>query len=359
MGRAGDPLGTSPSTPAGTTPPAPEAAPPPDVTSAIPAETTSTTLAPDPRLGSGEAVTFAFGGDVHFEGVIRSALDRDPASVLAGYAPVLAGADVAVVNLETAITTRGTPAPKKFTFRAPDTAFVALRAAGVDVVSMANNHGLDFGPVGLEDSLLAAEAAAFPVVGIGRDEVQAFAPWITEVRGQRIAVIGATQVLDSNLLTAWTATADQAGLASAKREDRLVQAVRDAREVADTVVVMLHWGTEKMNCPNDPQQALAPVLVEAGADIVVGGHAHRVLGGGRLGDAVVHYGLGNFVFSTSGGPGADTGVFTVTATGRRIDAYDWVPGRIAGGLPTPLAGTEHDRARGAWEALRDCTGLAP
>jgi poly-gamma-glutamate synthesis protein (capsule biosynthesis protein) len=209
-------------------------------------------------LGSGEAVTFAFAGDVHFEGAIRSTLDADAAAVLAPVAPLLRGADVAVVNLETAITTRGTPAPKAFTFRAPDTALDALVAGGVDVASQANNHGMDFGQVGLEDSLAAAAAKGFPVIGIGVDEDAAFRPWTTEVRGQRIAVIGATQVLDGNLLSAWTATDAQPGLASAKQVERLLEEVRAARATADTVVVFLHWGTEKQTCPNDRQRALAP-----------------------------------------------------------------------------------------------------
>jgi poly-gamma-glutamate synthesis protein (capsule biosynthesis protein) len=296
---------------------------------------------------------------VHFEKMIRTELDADPATVMAPVSGLLGGADLAVVNLETAVTTRGTPAPKAFTFRAPDTAFDALRAAGVDAVTMANNHGMDFGTVGLDDSLAAAEAKAFPVVGIGRDEDQAFAPWITEVKGQRIALIGATQVLDSNLLTAWTATETQGGLASAKRVDRLLEAVRSARTEADTVVVVLHWGTEKQTCPNERQRELAPQLVEAGADVVVGSHAHRVLGGGMMGDAVVHYGLGNFVFYTPGGPGTDSGVFTVSATGRRIEGYDWAPAQIQGGVPIPLEGAAAAAAEASWEALRDCTGLTP
>lgn len=350
------------SMPTGTTP---ESAPPDASPGSTSAPTTSPRTAPpttarrDPTLGSGATVTIAFGGDVHFEKMIRSRLDADPATVMAPVSGLLGGADLAVVNLETAVTTRGTPAPKDFTFRTPDTAFDALRAAGVDAVTMANNHGLDFGTVGLDDSLASAEAKGFPVVGIGKDEDQAFAPWITEVKGQRIALIGATQVLDSNLITAWTATDTQGGLASAKRVDRLTESVREARAEADTVIVFLHWGTEKQTCPNERQREIAPLLVDAGADIVVGSHAHRVLGGGMMGDAVVNYGLGNFVFYTPGGPGTESGVFTVTATGRRIDGYDWAPAQIQGGIPTPLEGGAAASAEASWEALRDCTGLTP
>src|SRR3954468_20435219 len=87
-----------------------------------------------PRLGSGNPVTLAFGGDVHFEGSIRQELDASPASVLGAMAPVLSRADIAMVNLETAVTEGGVAAAKQYVFRAPATAFEALRAGGVDVV---------------------------------------------------------------------------------------------------------------------------------------------------------------------------------------------------------------------------------
>ncbi len=83
-------------------------------------------------------MTLAFGGDVHFEGVIRSRLTSNPATAVGPIASMLRRADLAMVNLETAITTRGTPQSKSFTFRAPASAFQALKAAGVDVATMAN-----------------------------------------------------------------------------------------------------------------------------------------------------------------------------------------------------------------------------
>lgn len=334
-----------------------QADPTPPSTAAPTSEpSTSTTRGP---LGSGEAVTIAFAGDSYFEGVLRNRLDADPATVVGPFADLLRSADLAVINLETAIAVGGTRADKQFAFRAPPSAVDALRAAGVDAASMANNHGLDYGADGLAETLAVkrAQPEGF-LVGIGGDEDEAYAPYSTEVRGQRIAVIAATQVLDSNLISAWTATADQAGLASAKRVDRLVQEVASARATHDTVVVFLHWGVEKMTCPTADQQTLARALVDAGADIVVGGHAHRLQGGGRLGDAVVHYGLGNFLFKENSAEGARTGVLTVTVTGRRIDGYRWTPGRITGSVPAPLAGEEAATELARWEGLRGCTGLS-
>jgi hypothetical protein len=320
--------------------------------------TTTAQRAGGTREPTGEPVTLAFGGDVHFEGAIESRLAANPATTLGPIAGVLRRADLAVVNLETAITERGTPAPKDFTFRAPPPALAALKEAGVDVASMANNHGLDFGVVGLRDSLAAAKAARFPVIGVGRDADEAYRAHLVTIKGQRIAVIGATQVLDSNLAAAWTAGDGKPGMASAYEEARLLAAVRAARQAADTVVVDLHWGRELVNCPIDRQRALAPKLVAAGADVVVGSHAHILLGGGYLRGAYVHYGLGNFVFYSRGGLTAQSGVLLLTTQGRAITASRWVPAVISGGIPIPLQGANATRAISSWQSLRRCTGLS-
>jgi poly-gamma-glutamate capsule biosynthesis protein CapA/YwtB (metallophosphatase superfamily) len=321
---------------------------------AKPARTTQ----PSP-LGSGKPVVFAFGGDIHFEGALSSKLASSPSTVLAPIAPTLGEADIAMANLETAVTLGGAAASKTFVFRTPATAFAALRGGSIDVVSMANNHGMDYGEAGLRDSLAAARRYRFPVVGIGLDGKHAYAPWRRTVRGQRIAILGATQVLDDHLISSWTAGPGKPGLASAKDVPRLVQEVRRTRRTADTVVVYLHWGVELEGCPTTDQRTLARQLVAAGADIVVGGHAHRLQGAGRMGKALVGYGLGNFVWYGTSELSTQTGVLFVTATGRRIDSYRWEPARIVDGVPRPLAGAERRAESSGWRELRGCTGLKP
>lgn len=318
----------------------------------------TTDVEPEPHVASDQPITIAFAGDAYFEGNLRARLDNDPDEALGPFAEVLQAADLAVINLETAIAVGGTPVNKDFTFRVPSTAVAALRAAGVDVASMANNHGMDYGEQGLVESLRAKNAQADGmIIGIGEDEDAAYAPYRTTIKGQRVAVIAATQVLDASLITAWTATATKGGLASAKRVDRLVAEVEQAREDSDTVVVFLHWGIEKETCPSLDQQQLAETLAEAGADIIVGSHAHRLQGGGRLGGAVVHYGLGNFLFKENSVEGARTGVFEVTVTGRRIDDYRWIPGQISNSVPRPLIGAAASDALAYWNGLRSCAGL--
>lgn len=309
-------------------------------------------------------LTLAVAGDVHFAGSSAAALEPGGLDAIA---PVLGAADVAVVNLETAITDGGTPAPKEYTFRAPASGLAALKAAGVDAVGMANNHSLDYGQQGLADTLAAGEAEGMPLIGIGADVDAASAAWTTTVGGHRLAVLDATQVLDSNLATAWTATADQGGLASVKTDagrDRLVSAVRAARGTADSVVVLLHWGKELDECPRQDQEELAGDLVAAGADAVVGSHAHRLLGGGWLtaGDRTgyVDYGLGNFVFYATKEVTVQTGVLVLTLPGGAaggVSAATWEPARIRSGVPVPLEGEAAAAAVAEKDALRSCTDL--
>lgn len=350
-----------PSAPVPTTPFAPVPATP---IAPVPA-TSSAPVSPTPeragdvRTPTGEPVTLAFGGDVHFEGSVRSRLLADPETTLDPVARLLRRADLAMVNLETAVTEGGSPEPKQYVFRAPPSAWKALAAGGIDVVSLANNHGLDFGLAGLEDTLEGAERAEMPLVGAGEDEAAAYAPWRTTVKGQRLAFFGATQVLDSFAIDRWAAGPDKPGLASAKREDELVEAVRAARSGSDTVVVMLHWGVEGQQCPQAPAKDLAEKLVEAGADVVVGSHAHVLQGSGYLDGAYVHYGLGNFLFYSSGG-GLNTrsGVLTLTLAGRAVTDATWDPATLSGGQTTPLSGSAATRAAAAQKELRSCTGLS-
>ena len=305
-----------------------------------------------------EPVTIAFVGDIHDEGQIGSA---DPTTVLDGVRPALDEADLVVGNLETAVTERGRAANKKYVFRASESFVTGLRTSGVDVVSVANNHGMDFGETGLEDTLAAEASTGMPMIGVGRDATEAFAPYSTEINGQRIAIIGATQVLDAELMRRWTATDSQAGLASAFEEDRLLAAVRQAKTDHDVVVVFLHWGSERRNCPNQRQLDLMPQLKEAGAQIIVGSHAHVLLGGGYDGDTYVNYGLGNFLFY-SGGRGdatVETGVQLVTVEDGKVTGAQWRPGKIQNNdLPELYEGEDAEKKLEYWEDRRECTGLS-
>ena len=264
---------------------------------------------------------------------------------------MIGSADAGFVNLETAITDRGTPGPKRYTFRAPARALGNLRRAGVDAANLANNHGLDYGQVGLADTLAASRAQGLPLIGVGRDESTALTPWRGTLNGIRVAVFGATDVLDSYAVGTWPATATRAGLASAKDEAPLLAAVRAERARSDVVVVFLHWGVERVVCPTDRQQQLAGDLAGAGASLVVGSHAHVVQPEREVDGVPVFYGLGNFHFYASGGSGAVSGVATATIGPQGVVSTGWRPARISGGAPQLLTGSAATAATRTFEGL--------
>jgi poly-gamma-glutamate synthesis protein (capsule biosynthesis protein) len=336
-----------------------EARPTPTPSGSSVSSPTPAASTPTPALPRRHAqVTLAFGGDVHFEGAVRQRLLANPRTVFDPVDELLRGADLAMVNLETTVSDRGSPQPKDYVFRAPASAFTALLAGGIDVVTVANNHGVDYGRVSLLDTLAGGRAAGLPVVGAGKTEDAAYSPYRVVVRGERIAIIGATQVLDSFATESWVAGPHSPGLASAKHEARLLREVREARATSDTVVVYLHWGKEMASCPTDAQRGLAKALVRAGADVVVGSHAHVVLGSGWMGRAYVDYGLGNFLFYASGGgPTSQSGVLQLTVRGRDVTRASWRPAVLAGGRTTPLSGDAAAAAVARHDRQRSCTGL--
>ena len=313
--------------------------------------------------GDGKPVTFAFGGDVNFPAgsTLGERLAADPSSALGpGVEALLSGADLSMVNFESALTAGPcpTPQPKSYVFYTPGAALTAFHSAGITLVTEANNHGEDCGQAGLEMALQEREQAGYTVLGIGQDAAEAFSSFQRVINGQHIGVIAATQVIDSELQAAWTATATQPGLASAYDVSDLVAAVQAARRVDDTVIVFLHWGVELDPCPDSDQEPLANILVKAGADMVVGSHAHVPLGGGYLGSAYVDYGLGNFAFYNTPPPTNQSGSLVITATGRRIDSATWRPAVIEDELPVPLSNGAAASALRSWAGARSCTDLS-
>jgi poly-gamma-glutamate synthesis protein (capsule biosynthesis protein) len=317
----------------------------------------STTAARGPE-GSGEPVTIAFAGDASFEGVTDQ-VSANPTEVLSGIAPALSEADLTIVNLEATLGSAGSPEGKTFTFRVPAEVTETLSSAGVDVATMANNHGLDYGQEGLQESLRIEASSGFPIIGVGQDADEAYAPFTTEINGQRIGIVAASDVIDDYLRSSWIATDSQPGLASAEepQQARLAEEVRSVRPTVDTLIVYLHFGVEKETCPNARQEELVELMVDAGADIVVGSHTHRLQGVGFRGEQLVAYGLGNFVFRAGSPAGNSSGILVATATGRRIDGFQWRPAAISGGIPSLLTGSAEASAQASMDELRACAGL--
>ncbi|MER6299448.1 CapA family protein [Kitasatospora sp. NPDC001539] len=323
--------------------------------------------APAPTKGGAPrpdgSITVAFAGDVHFEGRTEARLSvQPPEPALGPISRTLADADLSVLNLETAITGRGAPEPKTYTFRTSPKALSVLKDSGVDVVSMANNHAVDFGADGLTDTLAAKSSSPIPVIGVGRNATEAYAPYTATVRGVKVAVVAASQVEDITNQK-WRAGANKPGIASALDVPALVKAVESAKRQAPVVLVYLHWGEEGKACPTGAQTAVAKKLATAGATAVVGTHAHTMVGSGMLGDTYVGYGFGNFLwYGTSNYPNSnETGVTTLTLTADgKVTGEAFTPATIDDkGIPEPVTGAAAEAALKRRDGLRGCAGLTP
>ncbi len=305
-------------------------------------------------------ITLTFAGDVHFEDRVAELLD-DPSSTFGPVAEQLAEGDLTLVNLETPITSRGTAEDKNYVFRAPDAAVPAMTAAGIDVVSLANNHTMDYGRVGLADTLEKAASGGLDTVGAGADIDEAFTPLHRTIQGVDVAIFAFSQVDD--LAEEWAATPDRSGMAMAFDTERAYAAVRAARADSDLVVVLPHWGAEGDQCPTGRQLDFAAGLISAGADIIVGAHAHVLQGAGSMDGAYVAYGLGNFLWYSEGlhePYSARAGVLRLTVRGREVVQSDFVPTVMTGtGQPEVLTGWQADLARHNFDGLRECAHLDP
>jgi poly-gamma-glutamate synthesis protein (capsule biosynthesis protein) len=190
-----------------------------------------------------------------------------------GVAAALAQADLLVGNLECVASRRGLSSTDHNPFRctrAPE----LLVAAGFDLVSVANNHALDYGRVGFDDMLAALDGAGLPHVGREAIDHAPQAAFVRTIRGVRVGVLGYYDPHDEPL-------AD----------------VRRARSRSDVLLTFMHWGREDEPAPLPLQQKLARELVDAGVDVVVGTHAHVPQPMEWYRGKLIAYGLGNFVFS--------------------------------------------------------------
>jgi poly-gamma-glutamate capsule biosynthesis protein CapA/YwtB (metallophosphatase superfamily) len=321
----------------------------PDPPSTLPSTSTMPTSMPTTTTLPG--LTIGFGGDTSFT---HDLADRDP---LGEVAELFASQHLTLVNLETVVAEEGvgTPSPKEYTFRSPPESAVLLSEAGVDGVSLANNHTFDLGEAGLARTLELLDGQGVGRTGAGRDAAEAYSPLLFEAAGRTVAVLGFSRVLPD---IGWAAGPGRAGVASAYEVtlELTVQAVAEAAGRADLVVVMVHWGVEKEPCPRPYQRALAERWGEAGADAVVGSHPHVLQGIERVGGAWVAYSTGNLAFPSAQGASARAAVVELVLDRNvelRVRPITIVQGRPAPAAGDPAAEIRSFLSEHGWEVRPD------
>ena len=254
---------------------------------------------PTQRIGKPQRpATLVLTGDILLAGPVETAITREGVSApFTGVSKVLSSADLAIGNLECPLATTGEPQSKEYTFRARPDSAAALTSAGFDVVTLANNHTVDYGPSALMETLAALKKYHIRSVGAGEDSDAARRFIVTEAGSPplRIAILGFSNMEP----TSFYARADRPGTNSAYPA-RVKTDIAAARSRADLVVALFHWGDELSQTPSDSQRYLARIAVDAGADLVVGHHPHVLQGLAKRGSALIAYSLGNFVFPSRG-----------------------------------------------------------
>lgn len=247
------------------------------------------------------ATRLLFAGDVYLSDHVLEAYDAAGGidGVLSqNYQAEIQAADFFMTNEEFPFSTRGTPAPdKQFTFRVHPEKVKLMQEMGIDLVTLANNHALDYGRDAMLDTIDTLDHAGIRHVGAGKNLAEARKPDVVELNGRTFAFIGATRVYPE---ADWAASTDSAGMFSAYDGGaQLAEEVKAAKQQADYVIAYVHWGIEREETPNEVQKSIAHRLVDAGADLVVGAHPHVLQGIEYYQGVPIAYSLGNFVFGSS------------------------------------------------------------
>jgi poly-gamma-glutamate capsule biosynthesis protein CapA/YwtB (metallophosphatase superfamily) len=252
---------------------------------------------------AGPTVSIAFVGDIMLDETpgrtIRSG--RNPFEY---FSALLNTADIRVGNLECVVATTGTPEPDKpYTFRAHPRVLKLLQRH-FDALSLANNHSGDYGPTAFGEMLDLLDRKKISYFGGGRNLTQAHTPLIIERNGLRIAFLGYNEFFPRS----FEADFDKPGIAWSEDEQvRLDIHTARSRHHADLVIPVMHWGWEHEKLASSRQMQLAHLMIDAGADAVVGGHPHVTQNVEQYQGKPIIYSLGNFVFDGFSDQESNTG----------------------------------------------------
>ncbi len=282
-----------------------------------------------------DPVRLIFVGDIMLDdgpGRVLAA-GRDP---LAPFAAQLRAADFTIGNLECPIATVGKPLESKiFSFRADPRALSVLKGR-FDALAVANNHSGDYGKAAFLETLTHLDSAGIHHFGGGIDLASAHEPLWIEQKGLRIAVLSYNEFKPRS----FEAGPNWPGIAWSE-DSQVISDIRAARAAgADLVIPFMHWGWELEPAPGERQRQLARTMIDAGADVVVGGHPHITQGAEYYRGKLIVYSLGNFVFDGFETPAARRGwLLRLTLDRHGLLAWDTLAAQMdEEGTPYPLPG---------------------
>ncbi len=254
-------------------------------------------------------------------------------------ADVTQGADLAFGNLESPISGRGQKIDKKYTFNAPAQSVEGLSYAGFDVVSLANNHILDYGLVAMDDTVRIVESNAVRQVGLTTGDAPQ-EPLLLKVDDLHVGYLAYCDPVPKYSY-AEEFYAFERRPAAGTREN-LARDIAALRDRVDIVVVSMHWGIEYISEPTEHSVALGRHIIDQGADIVAGHHPHVQQEPELYKDGLIIYSMGNFVFDQHSRPLTRISrVYRVYVNKEGVTRAEYLPCEIPKGLwqPRPTAST--------------------
>lgn len=280
-------------------------------------------------------VTLMFGGDVTLSDELTPVAGKDYGWAFSGLEEYLQ-ADLAMVNLETPLTNFiGRDINKQINFKADPESVKVLTAGGVDLVTLANNHTMDFEEPGLVETIETLDQAGIRHLGAGRDAKEARRPQIIEVKGQRIAYLSYN---DNDV----RAAGDGKAGTNSRHNEQVAEDIRAIRGQVDWTIVNYHWGVELADYPGDWQIDLARFTIDQGADLVVGHHSHVLQGAEIYKGRPIVYSLGDFIFGGNARTNYDTAVLKVSLKGRNMKV-EFLPVEVSKSQPKVVKGEKGDR----------------
>lgn len=246
-------------------------------------------------------VTLSFAGDVYFSEYSLASYDKKGISAYADeeMLSLMNNSDLFMLNHEFSFSLRGEPMEdKQYTLRTDPKYVKILQELGTDVVTLANNHVLDFGRTAFSDTLDTLKQAEISYVGAGNNYQEAISPVVRTIQGQSFAIFAATRVSPS---ADWYAGNKKAGVLQTYDPKGLNAAISEAEGIYDHTIVFLHWGIERNEIPEDYQRTLAKGYIDAGADLVIGCHPHVLQGFEYYQGVPIVYSLGNYLFGNRTG----------------------------------------------------------
>ena len=244
-----------------------------------------------------EEVTMVFSGDILLSSYVLNNYENNGINgvISEELLTEMQSADVTMVNEEFPFSTRGTQAAdKQFTFRVDPSYVKIFQEMGIDVVTLANNHALDYGKEALSDTFQTIDGAGIGYVGAGDSKERAAEPYVTELGGKTFGFLAASRVIPE---VGWNIENQQPGLLCTYDSEALCEAIRETKKSCDYVVVYVHWGIERENTPQDYQRQLGKAYIDAGADMVIGSHPHVLQGIEYYNGKPIVYSLGNYIFN--------------------------------------------------------------